>query len=385
MAYVTSQDLQLQLEQLAQDLGVSVQELLTSYYTKGEIDTTIAGITSRLDAIDVIDATDGVTTLAEKVKTINDLLTDPANQTLATDILNRISANAADIAAETSRATSVEAGLRTDVDAANAGVTQNAADIASLTSTINANKTASDAADSALDVRVTATEGNIATLKGDKTVVGSVDYKVEQERLRAVAAEAALSSQISSTGTTTLNDANAYTDGAVAGVSAEVAVERARVDVLEGDKTVIGSVDNKIETHRVASEVVMDSKIAASKALSDAADANLQSQIDAIAGTGTGSIGDLEGRVSVLESDMNDTTDVNGNLVKGVKTKVTDNTTAIATEEAARLTADANLQSQIDALQGSGLTTGVIDGRVAANKFRSVFGLAPLAISTTGL
>jgi len=384
MAYVTSLELQTQLEQLAQDLGVSVQELLTSYYTKGEIDTTINSITSRLDAIDVIDANDGIDTLAEKIKTINDLLTDPSNQTLATDLLNRITTNDANIAAEATRATSVEAGLRADVDTANAGVTQNAADIASLNSTISANSAASDAADAALDARVTATEGDIVTLKGDKTVAGSVDNKIEQERLRAVAAENALAGQITTATDATLSQSNTYTDNAVLTVSDALDVERQRINTLEGDKTVIGSVDNKIETNRVAAEAVMDSKVAASKALSDAADANLQSQIDSLAGTGTGSLGDLESRVSTIEGDLNDTTDANGNLVKGVKTKVADNSAAIATEESSRVNADANLQSQIDALQGSGLATGVIDGRVAANKFRAVFGLAALS-TTTGL
>ena len=379
MAYVTSDELQAQLEQLAQDLGVSVQELLASYYTKGEIDATISGITSRLDAIDVIDDSDGVETLAEKIKAVNELLTDPDNQSLATDLLDRISANAADIAAEATRAASVEAGLRTDVDAANNGVSHNAANISSLASTVSDNKTASDNAVAGLDTRITATEGAIGTLNSDSSVEGSVDYKVEQERLRSVAAESDLASQITSTGTSTLNDAKAYTDNAVAGVSAEVATEKGRIDTLVGDATVDGSVANKIEAHRVAAEAVMDSKVAASKELSDAADANLQSQIDAITGSGTGSLGDVEGRVSVVENELNDTTDADGNLVKGVKTKVADNMAAIAAEQAARVSADANLQSQIDDLQGAGLVTGVINGRVAANKFRAVFGLSALS------
>ena len=385
MAYVTSQELQTQLEQFASDLGVSVQELLTSYYTKGEIDSTIAGITSRLDAIDVIDATDGVDTLAEKIKAINDLLTDPTNNSLATDILNRISTNASDIATEASRAQTAEAAIQVKVDANTNNISQNASDIATLNSTVTNNKAALDAADAALDSRVSSIESTVSTLTGDESVVGSVDNKIAQERARAQAAEAALEGTIASSGQDAVTNANNYTDSVASGLDAHISGVESRVDELQGDSSVPGSVDSKIEAHRVSAEAVMDSKVDAAVSALDATDADLQAQIDALAGTGSGSIGDLEGRVSTIEDDLNDTTDGSGNLVKGVKSRLTDVESLVSSNKTALDATDADLQAQIDALQGAGLETGIIDGRAAANKFRAVFGLAALGSTGSGL
>jgi hypothetical protein len=63
--------------------------------------------------------------------------------------------------------------------------------------------------------------------------------------------------------------------------------------------------------------------VTTNKTTSDNKDANLQAQIDALKGSGTGSIGNLEGRVKVVEDTLNDVT-VDGVTTKGLKTKVAD-------------------------------------------------------------
>jgi len=90
--YVTAEELQRQLEQLAADLGVSVKELVDALQASidqntGRIEAneqSIQQILKRLDAIDVINDQDGVESLAEKIKALDDMLSE--NGTLATDL-----------------------------------------------------------------------------------------------------------------------------------------------------------------------------------------------------------------------------------------------------------------------------------------------------------
>jgi len=320
MAYVTSAELQIELESLATGLGISVQELLANYVDNTTYAVDKAAITARLDAIDVVNATDGVTTLAEKIKAIDLLLTDPTNQTLATDLLNRIAVNTADIASEASRAAGVEAQLRTDVDAAAATGVANTAAIAAANTNIANNKAASDAADAALDTRVTVVEGDVATLKGASTVVGSVDYKVEQERLRAVAAEAA-------------------------NAAATAAVD-AKVTTLNGDSTVVGSVDKKIADAQATQNAAQATKDAAQ----DAAIAAAQTGVDA----NTAAISAADAKIATLNGGVN----VAGSVDKKVADAVAAQAATQATKDAAQDAAATGMQAEIDAIElGTGLNS----------------------------
>jgi len=489
MAYVTSAQLQVELESLATGLGISVQELLTNYVDNNTYAVDKAGILTRLDALDVINATDGVTTLAEKVAALDAMLTDPANQTLATDLLNRVAANAADIAAETARATGVEAQLRTDVDNANATGTANSAAIAAANTTIAGNKTASDAADAALAARVTVNEGSVTTINGDATVVGSTDYKVEQERLRAVAVENAngVATAANAADIATLNGGStvagsvdkkiadsqaiqdaaqatkdaaqatkdAAQDAAMTAAQAGVDANTASVATLNGGSTVAGSVDAKIaaaagaqsaataalqaEVDAIeagsglnadgtftpdngadalyeyvadvagdannlrkavrkvakkskAADVVLQANIDTEVARAQAAETLLQTNIDALSGGAGSSLSALDARVTVNEGVLNDSTDaVTGVVTKGVKTKVTDLEAGLIANQADQDAKDLAVNARVDALVGSGLTTGVICGTKAANAFRAVFAMTPLvencptATTTTAL
>jgi hypothetical protein len=106
--------------------------------------------------------------------------------------------------------------------------------------------------------RITSLEGDMATLKGDATTVGSVAYAVKQERNRATAVEAGLQSDI---------------------------------DTLNGDETVEGSVSKKVKD-------AVDAEAAARQS----ADADLQAQIDDLTGGGNGSISSLQNEVDAIES-----------------------------------------------------------------------------------
>jgi len=205
MSCVTTAELQLELQNLAQGLGISVQELLANYVDlntyqidTAAINTTLASYGQRLDAIDVIDANDNVVTLAEKVKALNDMFTQNGN--LATDVLNRIAANATAIASETTRATAAEAALASRLDTDEATLAANTTAINGLSQTVTANKTASDAAVAGLDSRVAADEAAIAKLNGDSTVAGSVAKTVADavsaEATRAQGVEAGLQTAV---------------------------------------------------------------------------------------------------------------------------------------------------------------------------------------------
>lgn len=431
MAYVTAEELQTELENLAQELGISVQELLTGYVTGADYLADKTAIIARLDALDVIDASDGVETLAEKVAALDAMFTE--NGSLATDVLNRIAANATAISDEAARAQGVEAGLRTDVDAANAGVSANNSAISALDSRVVANKTASESADAALNGRIDNVVADVTTLNGDETVAGSVAKAVKDEETRAkaeVATEkAALQAEIAAGDAVTLTASKDYTDtretairadmsaNAAAGqagldaTNATVTALQAEMDATQsglglnedgtftpvddsesleeyvtdvaGDANTMKKAVRKLARKAKAVDLVLDAKIDAETANRVSDVASVQSQIDTLAGTGTGSLGDIEGRVSTVEDALNDTT-VDGNIVKGVKTKVADLESAMIANQADQDAKDAATNARVDALQGAGLATGVICGKKAANKFRAVFGQTPITEDCSG-
>jgi len=425
MAYVTSEELQDELENLAEELGISVQELLADYVTGTDYATDKAAIVARLDALDVIDDSDGVETLAEKVAALNAMFTE--NGDLATDVLNRIATNATAIADETTRATNVEAGLRTDVDAATATGNANTSAISALDTRIVNNKSAAEAADAALGSRIDGVVADVATLNGDDTVDGSVAKAVKDEETRAKAELATeknnLENEISAGDIATLGSAKDYTDtreaairadmeaadaaastaqndtnAALSGLQSEVDASQAAIGLNEdgtfapvddtnsseeyvtdvnGDADTLKKAVRKVARKAKAADLALDAKIDAETTARETADADLQNQIDSLTGTGTGSLGELQDRVTVVENDLNDTT-VDGNIVKGVKTRVADLESGLTANQADQDAKDAATNARIDALEGSGLAKGVICGRKAANKFREVFGQSPI-------
>lgn len=168
---VTTEELELALEQLAEGMGLSVVEYVNSlgYATVSEVGTHVSDLQGQIDAIIELDAENGVESLAEKVAAINAVLSDENGVIQA--IYTKIQENTAAIGAETARATGVEADLQSQI-------------------------TGNTTALTALTNRVAVTEADLAILKGDDTVVGSVANLIKTERERAEAAESDLQAQI---------------------------------------------------------------------------------------------------------------------------------------------------------------------------------------------
>lgn len=108
---------------------------------------------------------------------------------------------ATDIATETSRAQGIEAGLRTDVDAANAAITVlNGSGEGSVAAAVAAEQTRATGIESGLRTDVDANAAAITTLNGADTITGSVAKTVKDavavETARAEAAEAAIAGDV---------------------------------------------------------------------------------------------------------------------------------------------------------------------------------------------
>jgi chromosome segregation ATPase len=366
--YVTSEEMLLELKKLAKVIGVGVSELYTEL--DGEITvnrdainaavaeinavkTRMASAESRLDAIDVIDENDNITSIAEKVKTLNNILSEDG--TLAADVLQRIASNneaigklTTDLADEVARATQAEGNLGERVDdleaglsTANASIQANATEISGVKALAQANEVKRGDLD---DLNTVAKDSIVSA-------VNEVNGKIDAN----AASIGDVVNEVSTLNTTVDN------------VKSRVTANETAIATLNGDENTDGSVAKKIKT-----------AVTQVKTELSATDQNLQDQIDDLKGSGSGSLGELQGRVEVVENVLNDTTDANGNLVKGLKTRVSDVETAVSTEETRATQAEAGLQSQIDNLQGSGLIKGVISGLEAGNIFMAAVGLIPI-------
>jgi hypothetical protein len=302
---VTTEELELALQQLAEGMGLSVVEYVQGlgYATVADVESDVNGLQSQINAILELDAENGVESLAEKVNAINAVISDENGVIQA--IYTKIQENTQEILNETLRATGVEADLQAQITSAvNAGNT-NATAITSVQTALTA-----------LTGRVTLTEADIATLKGDETVAGSIANLIKVETDRAVAKEAE---------------------------------NRALIDI------------NTAKT------------------------ADLQSQINNLTGGTSGSISEVSERVTVIEDTLNDTTDENGDLVKGIKTRLSDVESGLASE-IARATAreDAVLAEAKAYTDANVLKASSMDVCSIGNKFRFALGLADKTCGGTG-
>jgi len=275
MAYVTDEDLQNALEQFADDLGVTLDEVLQLLQGKldvvnGRLSTNEADIQALYGEIKKITEVGELDSesLAEKIIAINEAIGE-ASDDVVKSLFDRIAENKAATAAVDAKADAIDA-------------------------KVEANKSEQDTKNTELSDGIAAVDTKVA----DLTKVVS-DNKTANEN-----ALAALTEKV---------DTNAK------GVEDEITARQ-----LQGK--------------------------------------GLQDQIDELKGDGAGSLGDLEARTKVIEDTINDTTDEDGNLVKGHSTRISDLEGSTV-----------SLQAQIDVINTP--TSGVICPRKAVNKIRAVFSL----------
>ncbi len=340
---VTTEELEDALQELAEQMGLSVKE----YVEGGFLDLTtygqdMASVVSRLDAIDVVDSEDDIESLAEKIIAVNKVLSD--DDGALQGILDLINVNKADIAG----LVTTTDGLRTDVNTAIAKGNSNETALNDYKSVANDRMTEIEGSVTATEGRITDTEASINTLESDVTVEGSVAYSVEQEALRAKNVSGALSDLATEEKGSLVKAINEVEKDGIANKDA--------IAILNGDAETEGSV---------------------AKAVEDA--------------TG-GDISDLKGRVEAEEAEsvrvatiLDDTTDEDDNLVKGIVTKVADNANALAVETQARMDQMAqailDLQAYSDARD---LKASSMDMCSIHNNFRSSLGLGDKSCDSSG-
>lgn len=297
MAYVTSEQLQSELEILADELGISVAEALA--VVTGRIDTNDGLISSIQEAVStnataieaITEMSDnGVESIAEKIAALNSMFTEDGN--LATDVLNRIATNATAIGAnatEIAALKTADTNIQASISALTDRVANNETSVSNLNTTVQSNKAASENKFIEVNEKLDSIDGELDVLAGDDTVVGSIAKSIK--------------------------------------------------DAVEVEKQRAMTRENTIE-------------VKADEALS---------------------------RIGDIESELDDVVDGQGNVTaKGLRNKIADNADAIVAEAQSRASDVANLQSQIDASQGSGLEVGIICGKKSANKFRARLSQAPI-------
>ena len=228
--------------------------------------------------------------------------------------------------------------------------------------------------------------------------------KAEDDVVKSIFDQLAANSDAIKANEKAVNDLNAKVDSSVEALNNKIATNessiagnKAKIDELEKKaaeyketcETGIANVQKEIDT--LNGDVNTDGSVA--KQVNDAiADEvkrtnllidEVNEGIDAVnanVGEVKAKVETVEGNVADINKVLNDSKDEDGNLVKGLKTQVTDNTASIQKEVEDRKAAIADLEEKIgNAASDICFETGVIDGTAAANAFRNVFGLAPLS------
>ena len=305
MANVTAEELDLRSIELAEGLGLSAAEFVEAgYVNKATYTLDVNAIKARLDAIDVFNESDNVETVVERLEALRNVF-ENADGDLITTVINDIAANKAAVEAEVASRVAANAVLDGKITAVDAKVTAVDAKVAT-------EKTRAQGVEAGLDSRLVAEEAksvtfaaDLAALKGDETVAGSVAYAVKAEADRSKAVDGKLEDLTTNVKTNLVAAINEVKAGIAAGQNYADSVKNA----LEA---AIAVVDGKV----TATQAEVDAKIAAEKTRAEGVEAKLQSQINTLSGGNTTSISDLTERVTTLEADVNDKT-VDGHLVKG--------------------------------------------------------------------
>lgn len=387
------------LEQLVQSMGISIKE----YTEGGFLDLTTYGrdkasIISRLDAIDIVDSSDNAETLSEKIIAINEVLSNDQGELQG--ILDLISSNTNAITNLTNIANVRYDSIVDRQNVQDQRLTDNTSAIAVNAAAINALQNATGQDLTLLSDRVGVAEALLDTLRGNSSVSGSVANSVLAEENRAKAVSGLLADLNTTDKSTIVAAINEVRDQVLANASsvndlqvlagqgadalAQEVQDRAAADTAL--ETQIATIDGLLsdltsalatETQaRVDGDTNNAAAIAAEADRAIGAEQALQDAIDAISGNGYGSLGDIENRVTEIEDEINDTTDENDNIVKGLKSKVLDNSNAIAAlDQSIRNGLSDGIQEAKDYSDAKAIKADEIDVCGIGNIFRTALGL----------
>lgn len=184
--------------------------------------------------------------------------------------------------ADTARA--AEQQIQQDLDTAEQAIDANAFNISNLQGSMSAAETEISGVKGRLDIaepvisdlgiRVPALEASVDTLNADSTSPGSVDYKVAEAVNTILGGAPEAFDTLKE-----IADYIASDEGAGTAIVGRVGVLETKVETLEGDATVVNSVDYKV---------------AAEAALREGADAALAARLDVVEGSGEGSVAKAE-------------------------------------------------------------------------------------------
>ena len=302
---VTTEELEQALKDLANSMGLSVKEYVESlgYATVEDLVASKADLQAQITAITELDADNGAESLAEKIAAINAVVSDEDG--VVQNILGKILENKQAILDETNRATDAEAGLQSQVTASLNKANANTTALENLSTKVDDNKSLQDAINTDVEGRLSTVESDVATLKGDETVDGSVAKQIAEEATRTNVA-------IATAKTDAVNEAKAYTD----------------------------------------------------------------EQIEAITGDTASTVEGLDGRVTAVEETLTDTTDADGNLVKGVVSRVADVEAGLSSEIERATQAEADVLAQAKAYTDENtLKASSLDIASITDVFKSALGL----------
>jgi polyhydroxyalkanoate synthesis regulator phasin len=325
---VTTQQLLDLLKALAAEQGKAVREYVQSqgFATEADLIAKFNEVNAKIDSIIKIDANDGVETLAEKVQALQDLLN--SEEGVVQEILDRLTANekaisdlAAKEASDIKLIQDALAALQTKVD-------NNTQAISNLQDQVTKEVAELESEIQANAAAIAENKKAIDVLNGDASVEGSVDYKVAQETARAKAAEAGLAQ----------------------------AIETAKADAIkEAVSEANAYTDQKVQEAIDSLDVASDSEFQA-----------------------------LEERVTEIENVLNDTTNEDGELEKGLVSQVKDLQTGLANEAAARAKGDEDTLAAAKAYADSvTVKAGDIDVNVIVSVFVDALNGTATATTTT--
>ena len=301
MANVTTEELQKQLEALAEGMGTNVHEYVQSQGFANEQDVLnrFNEVNEKINAITEMDD-NGVESLAEKIKSLKDLLANEDG--VVQGLVDKINANAKEIE-------DIKAGTDTNFKKLQDALNANGVKINDALEKIDSVKTSVSDVDKKVDEKITEAKNNIEnlqseinTLTGDATVEGSIAKQITDESNRT-----------------------------------NISIEKAKQTAIDEAKKYV---DDKI----------------------DGLDLNSDEEISK-----------LKDRTASVESILNDSTDADGNLVKGLKTKVEENSTGLSKEISDRIAAiekalnDAKAYTDANALKAND-----VDVKTVIDKFANI-------------